>query len=211
MEKIEGFILAGGANSRMKRHKAFLELGGKSFLERAAVALHAVSQNLYVIGNSLPDNLFLPVVPDIYQISENKKRASIIGVHSALFNSKAEWTAILACDLPFASGELLARLATLGNISGKSDFDAVVPVQPDGKLQPLCAIYKTKVCLPQIKKMIAAGNFRLREIFSELNTRRVYFSEIADLPNAQNFFFNVNTPEDFCAAEEIENEFNQNN
>lgn len=205
MTEIEGFILAGGASSRMKSDKAFLRLGGKTFIERAAAALQAISQNQYVIGGNLPDNLFLPVLPDVYQSDETEKRASIIGLHSALTYSKTRRTAVLACDLPFVTGELMTRLAAPDKINDPNNFDAIAPVQPDGRIQPLCAIYRREICLPTIEKMLVAGNFRLQEIFAQVNTRRIGFSEIADLPNAENFFFNVNTPEDLSRAIEIEN------
>jgi molybdopterin-guanine dinucleotide biosynthesis protein A len=53
--------------------------------------------------------------------------------------------------------------------------------------------------------MVAANDLRLQGIFRQVNARLVKFSEIADLPNAENFFFNVNTPEDLQRASEIEN------
>ncbi|MGI8494611.1 MAG: molybdenum cofactor guanylyltransferase, partial [Pyrinomonadaceae bacterium] len=93
----------------------------------------------------------------------------------------------------------------VGEINSQNNFDAIAPVQPDGRIQPLCAIYKREICLPIIEKMLAAGNFRLQEIFTRVNSRLIDFSEIADLPDAENFFFNVNTPEDFRRAEQIEN------
>jgi molybdopterin-guanine dinucleotide biosynthesis protein A len=205
MNEIEGFILAGGASSRMGKDKAFLRVGGKTLIECAADALSAVSANPHIVGNDLPGDLFLPVVSDVRSIGGTEKRASIIGLYSALTHSKSEWTAILACDLPFVSRELFSRLALLGEVFEKNAFEAVAPVQPDGTIQPLCAFYKTAVCLPVIEKMFAANDFRLQGIFRQVNARLVKFSEIADLPNAENFFFNVNTPEDLQRASEIEN------
>ena len=204
MNNVEGFVLAGGASSRMGKDKALLTLGGKTFVERAAFALRAVSQNLCLVGDNLKGEMFLPTAPDVHKIKAEKKRASIIGVHSALFHAQMQWAAILACDLPFVTGELLTRLADLGKIYEKSDLAAVVPIQPDGKIQPLCAFYKPAVCLPRIEEMLAARKFRLQEIFGKIKTKFVEFSEIADLPNAKNFFFNVNTPEDLRRAEKIE-------
>jgi molybdopterin-guanine dinucleotide biosynthesis protein A len=38
----------------------------------------------------------------------------------------------------------------------------------------------------------------------KFETRFVRFEEISELPNAENLFFNVNTPEDFARALQIE-------
>ena len=46
-------------------------------------------------------------------------------------------------------------------------------------------------------------NYSVRDFLDKINTRYIEFNEIADLPNAENFFFNVNTPEDFERANSI--------
>lgn len=204
MSRVAGYILTGGASSRMGVDKAALTLGGKSFVERAASALESISQNLYLVGGNPENNQRLPVVPDVYQIGQGERRASILGLYSALAHADLDWAAVLACDLPFVSDQLLMRLAELGGIHEKSVFDAVVPIQSDGRLQPLCAFYKPTVLLPHVEGMLAAGNLRLQEILTKVKTCFIEYIEIADLPNAENLFFNVNTPEDLSRAGEIE-------
>lgn len=199
MSDIDGFILAGGANSRMRRDKAHLLLGGKTFAERAAISLSVVAapERLFVVGN-VETNLFdLPILPDEFASeSAERKRGAIVGLHAALKNTKANWAAVLACDLPFASGELFERLASLRD----EKLDAIVPVQPDGKWQPLCALYRRETCLPIVEKLICGDDWSLRNFLRLVKTRFARFEEIEDLPLADLFFFNVNTPEDYAAA-----------
>jgi molybdenum cofactor guanylyltransferase len=193
MLEVEGFILVGGASSRMGADKAGLRLGGRSFVERIAAALRSVTENIRLVGaRDERDSLGFPVVRDVYA-----KWGALGGLHAALASASSPWAAVVACDLPFVTGELFVRLASL-----RENFDAVVPLQPCGRLQPLCALYRRETCQPRAEELIAAGERRPRRLLLEVNARRVEPGELADLAHAALFFTNVNTPEDFAQARE---------
>jgi molybdopterin-guanine dinucleotide biosynthesis protein A len=195
MKSLEAFILAGGASSRMGRDKARLMLGGKSLVQAAAESLRQLEpQRVCIIGAEFEG---LITLPDVWK---SDAKGSIIGLHSALFHAQTEWVAVLACDLPFVAGELL-KLLSLQSV----DFDAVVPIQPDDKPQPLCAFYRRAVCLPIVEKMLESKEWALRKVLENVNTRFVEFDELKNFPNAQHFFFNVNTPEDYLQAQKLFN------
>lgn len=198
MIDVEGFILAGGASNRMGRAKWQLRLGDETFLERTGFAMRTLCANgVSVIGSNLPEKINdLPVIPD-----QSNQKASIIGLYTALKHSKSEWSLIVACDLPFVSGDLFRRLAEF--VEKSLNIDAVVPVQPDGRPQPLCAFYRHENCLPVVEKMLIENNWKLSAVLQNVNTRFVEFEELADLPNAEYFFFNVNTPNDYAVALKI--------
>ena len=199
MPEFEGFILAGGASSRMGKNKAHLKLGGKTFVQRAALSLSAIEpQRIFLVGNFTNENKAadIEILPDVFK---SDLRASIIGLHTALFHAETEWIAVLACDLPFASSSLFKRLTEFV----QDEFEAIVPLQKDERAQPLCALYR-KTCLPKVEAALASNEWSLKKLLEKLETRFVRFEEIADLPNAENFFFNVNTPEDFARAVQIE-------
>ncbi len=199
MNNVDGFVLAGGASSRMKRDKAELLLGGKTFVEHAAFSLQAIApQNVYIVGNDKKESIGLPVLPDAI---DKNARGAIIGLYTALVHTKDEWTAVLACDLPFVTSELFEKLILLAT----EDFDAVVPIQPDGRAQPLCALYKPKFCLPFVEKMLDRKEWSLQKLLHHLKTRYVKFAEFSNLLGSEYFFFNVNTPEEYDRAGEIEN------
>lgn len=68
MNEIEGFILLGGASSRMGTDKARLNLDGKQLVERIADALSHIATGISVVGAKDPTNTWhLPNVPDILQ------------------------------------------------------------------------------------------------------------------------------------------------
>ncbi len=85
----------------------------------------------------------------------------------------------------------------------ENDLDAVVPVQPDGWAQPLCAFYKCAACLPPIEEMLRGDDWSLRNFLERINTRFVEFEQLRVLPNSDYLFLNINTPEDYLAAQNI--------
>ena len=188
---IEGFILVGGASSRMGRDKARLTLQGHSFVERIHEALRAVAKRTQTVGaKSLDSSATLRNVPDIFNAW-----GALGGLHAALSACRAEWAAVVACDLPFITGGLLARLSALSE-----DFESVIPVQADGRLQPLCALYRTQPCRERAGELIEQGERRPRALVEAVRARKVEWEELADLEGAQLFFTNVNTPEDYRQA-----------
>ena len=208
MDNLEGFILTGGASSRMGRDKAKLRLRDKTFIELAAKSLYAITdERISLVGNLPFDSLRieisankiydLPVVADI--IVKNSP-AALVGLHAAIARAKRTHAAILACDLPFVTEDLLEKLAVL---AAENNFDAVVPVQPDGRAQPLCAIYRCAICLPFIEEMLRGDDWSLRGFLDRVNTLFVEFKQLSNLPNSELFFLNVNTPADFLAAQKI--------
>lgn len=207
MNNIEGFILAGGASRRMGRDKAQMRLQDKTFIERAATALDKITgEKISVVGNLPFDNLQvnlssnklleLPVISDIR--TENE-RAALVGLHSAIAHTKSKWALVVACDLPFVTAELFERLTSFLD---DEKFDAIVPLQPDSRPQPLCAFYR-RSCLAVIEEMLKGDDWSLHKLLRQIKTRFVEFRELADLPNSEYFFRNINTPEDFLDAQKI--------
>jgi molybdopterin-guanine dinucleotide biosynthesis protein A len=195
MVEIEGFVLAGGASSRMGADKAGLDFGGETLVARAARSLGAIAARVRVVSSREGhERAGLHVVRDVHEGA-----GALGGIHAALGACRAPWAAIVSCDLPFATGDLFARLASFA----AEDFDAVAPVQPDGRVQPLCALYAAATCLRATEEMLAAGERRPRVLLGRLRTRWVAPAELSDLPRAELFFSNVNTPEDYERAKAV--------
>jgi molybdopterin-guanine dinucleotide biosynthesis protein A len=195
MTEIEGFILCGGQSSRMGTDKARLRLGEQTFVERIAAALKIIAVRTSLV-NSFENDAgalwSLPTVNDVYP-----QWGALGGLHAALAACRAEWCAVVACDLPFVTGELFMRLASLTQHN-----DAVVPIQPDARPQPLCALYRTAPCLESATELINAGERRPRALLQTVNTRWVADDELSNLQGATHFFTNINTPEDYAQANE---------
>lgn len=188
---IEGFILVGGASSRMGRDKARLILQGRSFVERILEALGAITEQVKLVGAKTVDSsLKIGSVPDVYE-----GWGALGGLHAALAACRSEWAAVVACDLPFVTGELFRRLADLCEGS-----EAVVPLQRDGRRQPLCALYRVEPCEKRARELIEEGERRPRALLKRVKARLVSWEEMADLRGSHLFFENLNTPDDYMGA-----------
>ena|SRR6185503_20586936 len=183
--QIEAFILAGGASSRMGTDKSQLLLEDQTFVERIADTVLTVTDSIRLVGGQ--QNSKLSTVADVYP-----QWGALGGLHAALSACEREWAIVVACDLPFVTAELFRSLASM-----RGDHDAVVPIQPDGRPQPLAALYRVDPCLQRATELIEAGRRRPLDLLQSVKTRWVDFSEIANLAQAQRFFVNINTPDDY--------------
>lgn len=200
MFDVEAFILVGGASSRMGTDKAQLRFGDETTLERIAGELSSFTTKISVVGSR--DNGSFHAFRNVRDA--HRHWGALGGIHAALGACQAEWAMIVACDLPFTSTGLCLRLAQFAQ--NRTDIDAVVPIQIDGRPQPLCALYARESCLREAERLIDAGEHKPRALLANVRTRWVEFQELEDLPRAEHFFLNVNTPADYERAKEILNE-----
>jgi len=207
---IWGFIQAGGRSSRMKLDKAWLEIDGAPMIERAVAAAKSAAGRLGIIVNAAN-----PQVERYERLAESCDARLIFdmhehlgplgGIHTALTHCGAARSAlILACDLPFITTEFLSFLCNVHEgenpqSQSPSPQSITVPLDQSGRLQPLAAIYDQSL-EAVVGQMLAANEFKVDLLQSRVSTRRVGFAEFAHLRDAERFFINVNTPEEYQAA-----------
>jgi molybdopterin-guanine dinucleotide biosynthesis protein A len=200
---LDAFVLIGGRSRRLGRDKALVELGGITLAKRAAATLRealsprsisfvAASKDQFA-WDSLDNSL--PLIFDVYS-----GKGATGALHAALSEAMTEWAAVLACDLPFVTTGLVQRLAA----AVSDDVDVVIPVQPDGRFQPLCALYRVKECCKYLEHMLTDEDMpALSAITSCLRTRSITYEELRDLAGSEHFFLNVNTAEDLEKARQL--------
>ena len=189
MKDTEAFILAGGASSRMGTDKSQLLIDRQTFAERISETLLTLTDSVTIVGRQ-PEGSTLPSVADVYP-----QWGALGGLHAALASCQRDWAIVVACDLPFVTAELFASLASL-----RLDHEAVVPIQPDGRPQPLAALYRVDPCRQRATELIEAGRRRPLDLLEAVKTRWVSFDEIRNLEQAERFFVNINTPSDYYEA-----------
>ena len=129
----------------------------------------------------------------------NNVRNPVIGAYSCFNYSKYEYTLILACDMPLIKVEALKFL-----IKNIDDYEAVLPIHPNGYTEPLHAIYKNKACIGKIKELIHINsNIKMMAFIKKLE--KVCYLPVKLLRNFDpnlDIFYNVNTTHDIEYVEQ---------
>jgi molybdopterin-guanine dinucleotide biosynthesis protein A len=179
----------------MGRDKAWMDLSGKTMIERVIAALRPAVASVSIIANSDEyKKLGLPVFADT-----NIGVGPLEAIRTALANTQTKRAVVVGCDLPFVTPELFSFLLAV-----EGDYQAIVPVGPGDRLQPMCAVYSIEA-LPIVTSLIESGARKVRLLFEQAPTRLVAFDEFHHLCGAEVFFQNVNTPEQYRLAKEIIN------
>ncbi len=181
----------------MKTDKAFLKIGGEMFLERAAGLLAPNCVEVKIVINETQTEKFRLGFPSFdFVFDVFPARGALGGIHAALKNSNTDWAIILACDLPLVTADAIEKLLQIA-LNSPEDISAVVPKQSDGRVQPLCAVYRANDCLPKIEDLLEKKDSASVRSFLELAPVR--YVEINELNNnkQEDLFFNVNHPADF--------------
>jgi molybdopterin-guanine dinucleotide biosynthesis protein A len=190
-QAITGVVLAGGKSSRMGQNKALMTLGGKRLVDRVAAVMRNVFDTLLMVTNT-PEvyaDLGVPMVQDVWP-----DKGSLGGIYSAIHHVNTPYCLVVACDMPFLQAAMLHYL-----ITQMSDYDVVVP-DVLGELQTLHAIY-SKACLQPIARCLVMDRLCIVGFFPDVRVRTVTASELQPYDPALLAFQNLNTPEEFQAAE----------
>jgi molybdenum cofactor guanylyltransferase len=194
--RVSAAILAGGGATRLGgADKAALFIGGARIIDRQIAELTAVADDLAIIANDPARyaGLQIPVQPDAIPGS-----GALGGIYTALARARHDCVLVIACDLPFVTRALLARLVD----EAGDDVDAVVPRSARG-LEPLCALY-TRRCMPAIEARIARGALAVVDLANDVRVREIGADALAAYDPDGRLFVNVNTPHDYVRATEAE-------
>jgi len=187
-----GLLLAGGRSTRMGRDKASMVMGkdGLNQGQRAVQELSAFCQKIYLSlrdGQAPPEGCEnLEVVRDNLGIS-----GPMAGILAAFEREPDAAWLVMACDLPFVTPEVLAKLVQAR--ADGANFIAYASAT-DGLPEPLCAIYE-----PGARAILQRHAER-----NHLCPRHIMIEERATLlelpPSSRRALENMNTPEDIAAA-----------
>jgi molybdopterin-guanine dinucleotide biosynthesis protein A len=190
-QSFSAFVLAGGQSSRMGKNKALLKLGGVSLLQRALSLAESVSADVWIVGSRQKFEAFGRVIED-----RVPGCGPLSGIDAALRQTANQFNLILAVDLPFLTVDFL-RYAM---VTAADSPSLVTVAGVHGKLQSLCAIYRREF-LKIAEEALRQQRFRLDALLMETNTRIMDEAELARAGFGLNMFSNLNTPEEFSAAE----------
>ncbi|MDA3892977.1 MAG: molybdenum cofactor guanylyltransferase [Salinivirgaceae bacterium] len=176
--QITGIVIAGGKSSRMGQNKALLKYHGKRLIDNAIQLLQKYTQNIIVSSNEPIESIPYSILPD-----EVKDIGPMGGLHSGLRESKSEFNLIIPCDVPNIELGLFSNF-----IAACEGYDAVIPILPNGKYEPLVACYN-KTIIPLIEKAIQNNDYKLVNLIDKAHVK---FIEVINIDQ----FKNINAPND---------------
>ena len=184
-----GLVLCGGASSRMGRDKARVELDGRPLLAHALAVLDALGVPARLACGSEPryGDFGRELVLD--DVSGAGPLAGLtVGLELAA-RAGETWVAVLACDMPHARADVLARLLAEARAR---DLDACLAGLERGS-QPAYAVYHVRCAVPA-RAALDAGERRLISFHGALRVG------VLPLERDAATAFNVNTPEELARA-----------
>jgi molybdopterin-guanine dinucleotide biosynthesis protein A len=187
---VSGAILAGGRARRFGGlDKWALVVGGRRIIDHQLDALRAVTDDIVIVGHA-PERfagLAIEVAGDLVPGA-----GPLGGLYTALRRSAAPLVLVLACDLPFVTGAVLAHLA-----SSIGDAEVCVPRDAHG-LHPLCACYAAR-CAVALEERLRAGQYRMTDALGQLARVEVDARALAALDPTGRALVNLNTAGDYAA------------
>jgi molybdopterin-guanine dinucleotide biosynthesis protein A len=202
--------MAGGRSTRMGQDKIWLPLGedGVPLIQRVVARVQPLAEEFLFSANA-PERFELlaadlreqgvpaRVVPDRYPDA-----GPLAGLHAGLSAARCDLLLAVAGDMPFVNPLLVAYL-----VEQMPGFDAAIPELPHPRTgepvkEPLHALYR-RSCLEAVAARLAAGDRQMISFFADVRMRVVRTDEIRRFDPDLRSFFNVNTPEDWRAAEQM--------
>ncbi len=180
----------------MGQDKALMPFLGRTLIERVIGRVAQLADELLITTNRPQDYTFLglPLHTDLHP-----GRGSLGGLFTALSSASQTLVAVVACDMPFVSADLLVfQLELL--MAGQ--HDAAIPRSPGG-VEPFHALYRRSACLPAIEASIIADRWRVNSWFDKVDIRFLSPEEVEFRDPHRLAFRNVNTPEELTEAEQL--------
>jgi len=189
-------VQAGGQSRRMGTDKGLVPFNGRPLIERVISRVSGIADELLVITNHPEDYAFLNLPLYVDKIPD---RGALGGLYTALAVSVFPVTAVVACDMPFVSQNLLREELRLLE---EKEVDAVIPRAAEG-MEPFHAVYRRAVCLPLVEKALKADLWKVNSWFCEANIYFMDADEVSRVDRDGLVFMNANTPQDLAAAERL--------
>lgn len=181
-------------------NKGLIKFAGEPLIVKTARLLKPLVSGVTVIGPSGPyRRLGLQSVPDKIPGVRNVAayQGPLAGIVTALSITSSPWNLILACDLPYLTGEWIELLLSRAVQSGAQAF---LPRTPGG-LEPLAAVYRRDAYVT-LAEAFRKGVRKVTDALALIPVETIALQDFGVLGQNGLVLKNMNTPEDFKSAEE---------
>ena len=169
---ISCIILAGGKSLRLGHDKITEKVGNTTLLGKVISGIDSLSKDIVIVTaeerdfTEFTDNPKVKTVSDIFP-----GRGSLGGIYTGLVKSESFYNLVIAADMPFLNGGLLAYMTEVAD-----GFDFVIP-RIGTFFEPLHSIY-SKNCISPIETMINKNRRVIIELFDFVKVRYVEAEEV---------------------------------
>ncbi len=189
-------LQAGGKSSRMGKDKATIPFLGVPLIYRLRDRFDGLGTELLVITNDVRgyEKLGVPLFEDVIP-----ERGALGGLYTALSIASQPLIGLIAADMPFANPNLIKYQMKIIQESG---FDAVIPATKHG-IEPFHSVYRVETCFPLVKEAIENDLWKMISWHDGARIKILDPEVTREITGSDHNFLNLNTPEEFQAAEEI--------
>jgi molybdopterin-guanine dinucleotide biosynthesis protein A len=195
-------VLAGGRSSRYGGVKPLARLGGKPLVLHAIDEISGVADEIIVVvGRESDAATYRKLMPKSVRVVKDRihLKSPLVGVVAGFHFMKSEYSYVLSCDTPFIKSGVLKLLYRKADRS-----DAVIPKWPNGDIEPLQAVYKTRPAAAAARSALDKDEFRIVDMIKRLKkVTYVSVNEVKQIDTELITFFNINTRSDLRRASAI--------
>lgn len=200
--KRSAVILAGGNSTRFGQDKCLVELAGKPLVSYVYERVRSIVDETLII---VSDKNQMKILTHLFGgktkilVDDGKIQSPLVGALTGFKNALGDNSLLLACDTPFVSTEIASLLFDLC-----VNVECVIPRWPNGYIEPLQAVYKTKPASAAAEVALKNNLKDMKSMISSLRRIR-YVSTLVlrEFDPHLNTFFNINTEADLKKAERL--------
>jgi molybdenum cofactor guanylyltransferase len=196
-------ILAGGNSRRLGSEKSLLVFGGKPLICWTVEKLHLAADEVIIVARSKDhaEHLKKLAIEAIFAWDSIEGFGPVAGLDAGMRRARGSLVFATGCDLPFLNLQVIEKLFDLAQ--KEEGYDATVPIQPNGYVEPLHSVYNREKMLFACQRAIDENERRIRAPLSELRINSVPIEQLRPLDNQLLTFYNLNTPTDLENAKRL--------
>jgi molybdopterin-guanine dinucleotide biosynthesis protein A len=184
--KTVGILLAGGESRRFGSPKAFAQINGSYFYERAYQALAAVCSHVVIVSRPellgrFPEGL--DVITDLPGVAG---QGPLAGILTAMKKCQAGQYVVLPCDMPFVGPTEAAKL-----VERADSEKAITAIRTAEEKIPLFSVWKTGLA-EELEQELATGGRRVMVFMEKAGTT---WLDAVQINEDTSVFRNINRPD----------------
>lgn len=189
--EISILVLAGGNSERLGENKALYEINETPLIEYVVKRVSDLDRDIIISCKDRKEELE-KLFPKCEIIQDKlEEEGPLAGLLTALPHINSEYVAIITCDCPKISPEIIKRLA-----EEAQNADGSVPRWPNGYIEPLQAVYRTEKLAEAAVQARNKGHMKVSKALEKLQVNYISTEDLRSIDPDLESFLNLNHEED---------------